>query len=98
MTRESGDGQISIGLILNGGAGKSEFWCMCRLPRIEFHLFSVLNLDGCCGKKRWARSLDDALPILKAIQFRAGVYTRLVIHLEQWVWSYDEGWEREYYL
>ena len=31
---------------------------------------------------------------MNAFEPTGGLYTRLVIHLEQWQWTYQFGWER----
>ena len=41
-------------------------------------------------ERHCARSLDDVLPILNDIWFYGN---RLVINLEQWQWTYEDGWE-----
>ena len=45
-------------------------------------------------ERYWARSLDDVLHLLNAFEPTGGLYTRLVINLEQWQWTYQFDWER----
>ena len=49
-------------------------------------------------ERNWAPSLDDVGHLLNAFAPTGGVYTRLVINLEQWQWTYQFGWERVEYL
>ena len=49
-------------------------------------------------ERNWAQSLDDVLHLLNAFEPTGGLYTRLVINLEQWQWTYQFGWERVDYL
>ena len=44
-------------------------------------------------ERHWARSLDDVFTLLNVVEPTGGVYTRLVINLEQWEWTYQDGWE-----
>ena len=49
-------------------------------------------------ERHWAQSLDDVFHLLNAFEPTGGLYTRLVINLEQWQWTYQFGWERVEYL
>ena len=33
-----------------------------------------------------------------AVEYTGGLYSRLVIQLEQWDWTYQDGWERVDYV
>ena len=42
--------------------------------------------------------LDDVLHLFNAVERPGVLYTRHVINLEQWQWTYQWGWERVEYL
>ena len=49
-------------------------------------------------ERHWIRSLVEVSDAWNAVEHTGGLYSRVVVQLEQWQWTYQDGWERVDYV
>ena len=49
-------------------------------------------------ERHWARSLAEVAGIWNTCETTGGWYDRLIIQIEEWEWTYEDGWERVKHL